>query len=181
MCLCSFVESSKTALFVIDLLRSPTLRATTRPPISCLVVGQKLKNIGLRLRLRDSIQIVKENYRPFRPSQALSVTCPCQTSCLSPTLPYDSHGLAAGSSPRSSPAREKFVNDGNGLRKCIRLPSGAKLRAIMSCARTGPHKDLGLLRTVLYHRLPARRLNEQSAELHIATFTDLQQPRFTAG
>ncbi|MCU1252765.1 MAG: hypothetical protein JWQ49_5794 [Edaphobacter sp.] len=46
----------------------------------------------------------------------------------------------------------------NSLRKCIRLLSGGKLRAMMSCARTGPNKDLGFLRTVLYHRLPARRL-----------------------
>lgn len=37
----------------------------------------------------------------------------------------------------------KVEDGGNGLRKCIRLLNGAKLRAMMSCALAGPHKNPG--------------------------------------
>jgi hypothetical protein len=37
----------------------------------------------------------------------------------------------------------KVEESGNGLRKCIRLLSGAKLRAMMRCALAGPHKNPG--------------------------------------
>jgi len=37
----------------------------------------------------------------------------------------------------------KVEDGGNGLRKCIRLLNGARLRAMMSCALAGPHKNPG--------------------------------------
>ena len=52
--------------------------------------------------------------------------------------------LASGLDPMEQRnCKGKVEDGGNGLRKCIRLLNGAKLRAMMSCALAGPHKNPG--------------------------------------
>jgi hypothetical protein len=43
---------------------------------------------------------------------------------------------------RRAIAREKLKNGGNGLRKCMRLLNGTRLRAMMNCVLSGPNKNL---------------------------------------